>query len=149
MWPVARRAGSRRLPVHLRDRGLYQSKHRIEVHRQRPLPLFLGHPCNGHILRRPDAVVRHQDVQPSERPLRLLPPAPPVRWRAQFLLDRQAALRSAAFRLESLGLFLRLAVAEGHPRSRLRNIRTVSAPIPREPPLISATFPPEPEKHLP
>src|SRR5271157_2296301 len=96
---------------------LDQRKHAIQIHRDGTMPLFVGHAIDGRILRRPDAVIRNQNVEPPER-----------RDRSRYQLlrrlrGREIALRRATVSLATcthqiLGLRLRRLIVEDNFRAR-------------------------------
>ena len=60
------RAACSWLRFHLGDYMLHQPENTVEVDRERRAPLLVRHPFDRNILHRPDAMVRHKDVDSPE-----------------------------------------------------------------------------------
>ena len=106
------------LQIHLGNRGLDQSEHRVQVDGHGPPPLRLGHLRDGRILGWPYPVIGHQYVQTTKGGHGSRHQRAPILGAAQILLYRYAAACPAALGHQRFGPLPRLAVAERNPRSR-------------------------------
>ncbi len=116
---AARPTGNLWLREHLRHTGLHHPKYAVEVDPERAAPLLHRHRRNRLVVRRPDAVVHHQVVDPAkcggcggDQRLTILHDC-------QFLLDCPAKLLAAALGYQLLGLRRSRPVAEHYPRPSL------------------------------
>ena len=97
----------------------------VEIHGDGAMPLFIGHAVDGCVLRRPDAVIRDQNVETSEGRDRGRDQLP-RRLRGRKIALQRAAVFRATLTHQILGLrFCRLIIednlrARGHKHSHRR-----------------------------
>ena len=96
---------------------LDQRKDAVEIHRDSAMPLLIGHAIDGRILRRPDAVIRDQDVETPEGGDRRRDQLP-RRLRGRKIALHRAAVPRAAFAHQILGLSLGGLIVEDDFRAR-------------------------------
>ena len=96
---------------------LDQAKNAVDIYRHGSVPLLIGHAVDGRILRRPDAVIRDQDVEPPESGHRRRYQLPSRLGAGKFALHG-AAIRGPAFAHERVSLILGGLIVEDDLRAR-------------------------------
>src|SRR6266849_7295923 len=96
---------------------LDQREDAVQIHRDGAMPLFIGHAIDGRILRRPDAVIRDQNVEtPESRDRRRY--QLPRRFRGRKIALQRATVFRATFMHQILGLRFRRLIIEDNFRAR-------------------------------